>query len=168
MRWKKFRKLQAQYPFLEHDLGWGCVLPKIKKFVRTKVDYIAFRPFDELELNAKPVSTGTPLQSDYVHVKMVEYYKTVDYHLIFHIEGEEQGARLRYVTDQIGDGSIQAHIDDVTKWFEGCELFRGKKLIWERVIKQATSGSTLMGMSNMSLEIYEFPPTLNPAQQKVA
>lgn len=156
MKWKKFRELQAQYPFLAHDLNWRGVLRDTKEFVRTKVGFIAFRPFEKLDLSAKHSSSSTPLKSDYVHVKM-ECYRAVEYQLSFHVEGEGDGTRLRYVTTDIGDGSIQAHIDDVTRWFEGCEVFRGKQLIWERIVKRTVSGSSHAGLTDMSLEIYLFP-----------
>jgi len=156
MKWKKFLELQAQYPFLAYDLNWRGALRNPKEFVRTKVGFIAFRPFKRLDLSAKYSSSGTPLKSEYVHVKM-ECYKSVEYQLRFHVEGEDDSIRLRYVTTDIGDGSIQAHIDDVTRWFEGCEVFRCKQLIWERVIKRTVSGSSHAGLTNMSLEIYLFP-----------
>lgn len=175
MKWKKFREIQAQYPFLSHDLNWRGVLRDTKEFVRTKVGFIAFRPFEKLDLFAKQSSSGTPLKSNYVHVKM-ECYKAVEYQLSFHVEGEDNSARLRYVTTDIGDGSIQAHIDDVTRWFEGCEVFRGKQLVWERVVKRTVRGSSHAGLTDMSLEIYLFPrfyrfkpmtrtplPSVNPA-----
>ncbi|HEU0080501.1 MAG TPA: hypothetical protein VFQ72_00535 [Candidatus Paceibacterota bacterium] len=156
MKWKKFCELQAQYPFLAHDLNWRGVLRDTKEFVRTKVGFIAFRPFEKLDLSASSSSRGTPLKSDYVHVKM-ECYTAVEYQLSFHVEGEGDGTRMRYVTTDIGDGSIQAHIDDVTRWFEGCEVFRGKQLVWERVVKRTVSGSSYAGLTDMSLEIYPFP-----------
>ncbi len=156
MKWKKFLELQAQHPFLGHDLNWRGVLRGYKEFVRTKVSFIAFRPFDKLDLTAKTASSGTPLKSYNVHVKM-ECYKAVEYQLNFHVEGEDNVTRLRYVTTDIGDGSIQAHIDDVIRWFEGCEDFRDKQLIWERVVKRTVSGSSHVGLTDMSLEIYLFP-----------
>ena len=156
MKWKKFLELQAQHPFLGNDLNWRGVLRNHKEFVRTKVGFIAFRPFDKLDLAAKAASSGTLLKSNYVHVK-IECYQAVEYQLSFHVEGEADGTRLRYVTTDVGDGSIQAHIDDVIRWFEGCEVFRGKQLIWERVVKRTVSGSSHVGLTNMSLEIYLFP-----------
>lgn len=157
MKWKKFCELQAQYPFLVDDLSWrGVLLGETKEFVRTKVSFIAFRPFEKPDLSAKYSSSGTPLKSNYVHVKM-ECYKSVEYQLSFHVEGEDDGTRLRYVATDIGDGSIQAHIDDVTRWFESCEDFHSKQLVWERIVKRTLSGSSHTGLTNMSLEIYLFP-----------
>lgn len=156
MKWKKFLELQTQHPYLEKDL-YGMGGPqKRKEFVRTKVGFIAFRPFEKLDMSARYTSSGTPLKSNYVHVKM-ECYEATDYRIVCHVEGEEDGTRLRYVTTDIGDGSVQAHIDDLTKWFEGCEVFRGKQLVWERVIKKTVSGSSHVGLSIMNLEIYLFP-----------
>ena len=156
MKWNKFQELQAQYPFLVHDLSWRGVMHGTKQFIRTKVGFIAFRPFEKLDLSAKYSSSFTPLKSKHVHIEM-GCYKAVEYQLSFHVEGEDDGTRLRYVTTDIGDGSIQDHIDDVTKWFEGCEVFRGKQLIWERVVKRTVSGSSHAGLTEMNLEIYLFP-----------
>jgi len=157
MKWAKFVALRAQYPFIAGDLCFRGTLRSDKEFIRTKVGFIAFRPFEKLDLSAKHSSSGTPLKSKYRHVRM-ECWEAVDYDIRFHVEGEDEGTRLRYVTTDVGDGSIQAHIDAVIEWFNNCEAFRGKQLIWERVVKRTTSGSGYIGLSKMSLEIYEFPP----------
>lgn len=156
MKWKKFLALQAQHPFLGHDLNWRGVLKDPREFVRTKVGFIAFRPFDKLNLAAKAASSSTLLKSNNVH-RTMECYQAIEYQLRFHVEGEADRTRLRYVTTDVGNGSIQAHIDDVTRWFEGCEVFRGRQLIWERIVKRTLSGSSHFGLTDMSLEIYLFP-----------
>jgi hypothetical protein len=156
MKWKKFRDLQAQYPFLAKDLNWRGVQRDSKEFVRTKIGFITFRPFESLNLAARHSSSSTPLRSNYSNVEM-ECYTATEYQLCFHVEGEQEVTRGRFVTTDVGDGSIQAHIDDVTKWFEGCEVFRGKQLIWERVVKRTVNGSSHVGLSQMNLEIYLFP-----------
>lgn len=160
MKYGKFLDLVARYPFISHDLMWRGVLcnPKeVKEFVRRKVGFIAFRPFEKLDLSARHLSSGTPLVSNYAHVRM-ECYKATEYQLSFHVEGEPGGSRGRFVSTDVDDGSIQAHIDDVTRWFESCEAFRGKRLIWERAIKRMVSGSSHVGLTEMDLEIYLFPP----------
>jgi hypothetical protein len=157
MKWHKFLELNAKYPFLASDLCWRGTLRNDKEFVRTKVGFIAFRPFEKLDLSTTESSSSTPLKSNYVHVRM-ECYRATYYQIRFHVEGEAEGTRLRFVTTDIGDGSIQTHIDDVTNWFASCEVFRGKHLVWERVVKRTVSGSSHVGLSKMDLEIYEFPP----------
>ena len=154
MKWSKFLQLCARHPFIVSDLNWGGEANK--EFVRTKVGFIACRPFESLDLSTKESSSSTPLKSEYRFVKM-ECYKVTQYELYFHVEGEGRGTRLRYVGPNIGDGSIQAHIDEIIDWFEDCEVFRGKQLIWERVIKRTMSGSSYAGMTQMNLEIYLFP-----------
>jgi hypothetical protein len=162
MKWNKFMALQSQYPFLANDLSWRGVLRDTKEFVRKKIGYIAFRPFETLDLTSKATSSITVLKSAFRYTQM-ESYTSVEYQISFHVEGEgkhEGGSgvdRLRYVTSEVGDGSIQAHIDDVTAWFTSCEAFNGKQLIWERVVKRTVSGSSHVGLSNMNLEIYVFP-----------
>lgn len=141
MKWNKFLGLQRQHPFLAQDLNWRGVLPNMKEFVRTKVNYIAFRPFESLDLYTGP-SSGTSGTS------------AVEYQLVFHVEGEYDNARLRDVTTD----SIQAHIDMVMLLFETCEDFRGKQLIWERIVKRTVRGSVNTGLlTGMDLEIYLFP-----------
>jgi hypothetical protein len=156
MKWEKFRKLQAQHPHLAYDLNWRGVLRDEKEFVKKRIGFIAFRPFEALDLSAKYVSSSTPLKTNFIYVKM-ECYQAIEYQISFHVEGEDEGTRLRHVATDKGDGSIQAHIDDLTAWFEGCEEFRGKQLVWERVVKRTVSGSGHTGVSNMNLEIYPFP-----------
>lgn len=148
MKYKKFLDLNNQYPSLARDLSWRGVLRNLKEFVKKKVGFIAYRPFEKLDLTAKEESIASPLKC----------YKLTQYELHFHVEGEGEGTRLRHVSPGIGDGSIQAHIDEITKWFDGCETFRGKQLIWERAIKRTVSGSSHAGVTEMNLEIYLFPP----------
>ena len=156
MKWNKFQEKLQKYPFLEQDLIWRSPSRFTKEFVRTKVGYIAFRLFETLDMSAVGSSIGTPLESKYIHAKE-ECYHNVDYQISFHIEGEDDGARLRYVTDDEGKIGIQAHIDDIQQWFDSCFGFKDKQLVWERVIKRTTRGSSRAGLTEMNLEIYMFP-----------
>jgi hypothetical protein len=156
MKWNKFCALQAKHPSLARDLRLHGDERIDKEFVRKKIDFIAFRPFEGLELSAKPSSSGIPLKSNYPNVT-VESYESVNYSIVFHVEGENDGTRLRFVADDIGDGSIQAHIDEIATWFNSCDAFCGKQLIWERVVKKSIRGSSLVGMTSIRLEIYTFP-----------
>lgn len=158
MKWKNFRDLSARYPYLAHDIKWRITLAAsdVKQFVRTKVDYIAFRPFSTLDLSSKDTRHSTPLTHDDNGVSM-ESYVVIEYQLFFHAEGEDDIPRSRYLSSDIGDGSIQAHIDDVSKWFERCGEYRDLQLIWDRVVKRVVRGSSYTGLTSMSLEIYPFP-----------
>ncbi len=158
MKWNKFQEMMYRHPFLVDDLNSVGIVKKgkeIKEFVRTRVGFIAFRPFEKLDLASKTVSNGERLPSDYVYAKL-ERFTRVDYDLMFHHEGEPEGSRGRNVFSDKGDGSIQAHIDDVTKQFETLEHYRGKQLIWDRVIKRTLHGSSHMP-AKIDLEIYLFP-----------
>lgn len=159
MKWNKFHKLATQYPFLAHDLVWrGSAPSDIKQFVREKVGFIAFRPFEALDLSSKSTSSSTPLKSQYRHTQM-ESYQVVEYQLNYHVDadGTDGCGRLGYVTPSLGDGSIQAHIDDTMEWLEECDVFKGKQLVWERVVKRTTRGSSHSGLTSMNLEVYLFP-----------
>lgn len=158
MKWKKFVELRARYPFVESDvLQSSGYVSDIREFVRQKVGFIAFRPFEKLDLTTKPSWSDMPLKSEYAFVKMASY-QAVEYSLIFHVEGEKPGSRLRDIHNDVGDGSIQAHIDHIMEWFNGCEVFNGKQLIWERVIRRTRSGSSHVGLTEVNLEIFLFPP----------
>lgn len=167
MKWKKFLELQARNPSLLHDLQWRVVLAgrEIREFVRTKVGFIAYRPFEKLDLNTKPPMDITRLDRTYACVP-AESYVGVEYDLIFHYEGEAPGSCGRIVTSNsmdVGDGSIQAHIDSITRWFESnIKAFQGKRIVWERVIKRTVSGGIYTGLASMNLEIYLFPPAYSP------
>jgi hypothetical protein len=156
MKWKKFLGLLAEYPFLDRDLVWRNTADDLKKFVCTKVGYIAFRPFEKLDLSAKYAEKSSPLPTKYQYVRMSSYEVT-QYEISFHIEGEADGTRYRHVDGDRGDGSIQAHIDQLMEWFQNCEAFDGKQLIWERIIKRTVKGSSYAGITEMNLEIYLFP-----------
>jgi hypothetical protein len=156
MKWKKYIERLAQFPHLADDLTWRGRRNDNREFIRTKVGFIAPRPFENLDLSATLSSTGTSLSSDYVHARL-RCYKATEYQISFRIEGMNDVTYLRHVDPGVGDGSIQAHIDDLTKWFKGCEAFRGKHLIWERVVKRTVSGSSYAGLTEMNLEIYLFP-----------
>ncbi len=156
MKWKKYRDLQVKCPFIADDLCWGFIYPNTKDFVRTRISFIAFRPFESLDLSAKQTSTRS-LGGDCTSSE-IPCCKTVDYKVVFHVQFEENATRLFQVTDDKGDGSIQAHIDDVTTWFDSQEEFVGKQLVWDRVVKR-TANRVLQTrqITNMSLEIYLFP-----------
>lgn len=149
MKWKKFLELQKRHPFIEQDLKWRGDLLDTKEFVRKKVSFIAFRPFDSLDLCSKS-TLMTP-------VNWNSHSNVVHYHLSFHIEGEEYGTNFRHVNGSVGDGSIQAQIDDATKWLENEKEFDGRQLVWERVVRTTMRVGTITGLTEMSLEIYLFP-----------
>lgn len=156
MKWRKFSDLQRRHPFIMDYLTWNGSFCGNKEFVQERVGFIAFRPFDKLSLSEKDSSSGTSLPSEYQHVQM-ERYEIVQYRLVFHVEFEPDGSRQRFLGTDIGDGSLQAHIDDVTEWFQNCRDFDDKQLVWERVVKYTVTGSTRRGISEMNLEIYPFP-----------
>lgn len=156
MKWRTFSALQRRHLFIKDDLTWNGSSHGNKEFVQERVGFIAFRPFDKLSLSEKNSSSSTPLPSEYRHVQM-EWYKSVQYRLVFHVEFEPDGSRQRFLGTDIGDGSLQAHIDDVTEWFQSCRAFDDKQLVWERVVKYTVTGSTRRGISEMNLEIYPFP-----------
>ena len=159
MKWKKFEELAILHPYVYRDLQFHAGSRVMKELVRTKVGFIAFRPFDKLDLTAKSESRSEPFRRNNPHC-IKSHYESVEYIVSFHVEGEREDSRLRFVGPLDG-GRIQDCIDHLVEWFEGCESFRGKKLIWERVTKRSVSGSWHL-VSNINLEIYPFPPDYRP------
>lgn len=160
MKWHKFLQLREKNPQLVHDLMWTNNNRNLKDFVRTTVGFIAYRPFETIDLStARESITSEPMKSEYQFVEMSSW-KTVRYNLWFHVEGEGESTRGRFVGPDIGDGSIQAHIDEIKKWFAGCEVFRGKQLIWERIVKKTVSGSSHAGTTEVNFEIFLFPQVM--------
>lgn len=139
MKWEKFLKLINKHPFIEQDLRHKKnISPTTKEFVKKKVGFIAFRPFESLDLSSRSSSGAS----------------AVEYQLAFRVEGEYDKVRLR----DVGTNSIQFHIDLIMLWAETCEDFLGKQLIWERIVKRTVRGSVNTGLlTGMDLEIYLFP-----------
>lgn len=159
MKWKKFMDLKAKHPFLEQDLDWidEPHQSNLREFVRTKIEFIAFRSFHELDLNMKPVSVSTPIAGSDGQTMTRYYNKTVEYKISFRAEDEADCARRRYVAARFRPDSILDHINEVTAWFEYCDEFHGKQLVWERIVKRTKNGSSHTGITKIKLEIYQFP-----------
>jgi len=129
----------------------------LKEFVRTKVGFIAYRPFETINLlTARESVVSWQMKSDYEFVQM-HSWKAVNYDLWFHVEGEGESTRVRFMSPDIGNGSIQAHMEEISKWFAGSQYFRGKQLIWERIVKKTKSGSSHAGTTEINFEIFLFP-----------
>jgi hypothetical protein len=159
MKWKKFLEIEVKHPTLRRDLGLnGQGQGEVKDFVRTKVDYIAFRPFESLDLLQKSSSSSDELQGLCDSISGSRTYNYVEFALGFHIRLEEDwGTRVRHVDASVGSGSIQAHIDDVLLCFEHDKKLEGKQPFWECITKRTLKGSLRHGLTSMILEIYQFP-----------
>ena len=167
MKWAKFLELKEKYPFIEE-----CILSTsfaserdrqhnrkdCKEFVRTKIGFIAIRPFESLNLAEKGSWRSSPIAGE-EHLKYakMECFESTYFQISFHVEGEPDGSRGRFVYASSELSSIQDHIDEITKWFEGCEAFLGKQLIWEWIARREKSGSSHVTLSQMNVEIYLFP-----------
>jgi hypothetical protein len=160
MKWEKFKELEKKHPYVAHDLVWRSEIKgNLKEFVRTKVGFIAHRPFEKLDLSSTGVSSVEELNSNFLHARMERYVETA-YQISAHVEGEAESSRLRYVSagKHVPDGTIQGHIESLLNWFQDCKNYNGKQLVFERVVKRTLSGSSHCGLTNMNLEIYPFPP----------
>lgn len=157
MKWRKFLEIEAKHPTILRDLGLsGQSRGEVKEFVRTKVDYIAFRQFESLDLLCT-TSSQPDDNSDICDISVHTSFTVVEFSLCFHIQLEEMGTNVRHVDKSVGMGSIQEHIDDVISCFEHDKKLEGKRPSWEYVVKRTSKGSLYHGLSSLHLEIYQFP-----------
>src|SRR5581483_5232841 len=95
MKWANFRDIRLQNrwlddPHVRRVMAWHFSLDDLREFIRKKVSFIAFRPFEKLDLKAK-------------RFEMREGQDAwVNYFLFFHFEGHpEQQMRADTVAEMI-------------------------------------------------------------------
>lgn len=156
MKWQKFLHMQQKHPFIMNVFDSQGNLEDVKDFVRKKVGYIAFHPFEKLDLSSRGQTISAPVESSDAQSE-ASHFKTVEYQMYFHAPIESGGSGSRLVTHNVGNGSIQAHIDDVMKWVESSDQFRYEQLVWDYVVRRTSRGSTRVGLTNIDIEIFLFP-----------
>ena len=77
----------------------------------------------------------------------------ISYMICFHIRGADRPERLAFPDGE----SIEKRIESLKKWYLECEAFKDTTLVFDRVVKCTITGSSYAGLTNASLEIYEFP-----------
>jgi hypothetical protein len=159
MKYAKFREYSEKYPWLSEVIGFslqGSILLSgvLKEVIRTKIGFITFRPFETLSMEVTESSEGSIIPDErYKHVKM-ERWATIRYYIYFHIRGNENPERIAFPSQ---NSSVGERIEELKKWYLSCEAFKDTTLVFDRVIRLTTTGSSYTGLSNANFEIYEFP-----------
>lgn len=164
MKWHKFRRIREQTPWILWYVGLmdvtaaplnyprGEATRRLRHWVRHHVGYIAFRPFDSLNLDCGNASEGTR-----------EEWVSTTFSVRLHIGGaDEPFGRLRYVTSKVReDGhdetSIRKVMLELQSWHQKCWEKRGNPLSLDAVVKVIQSGSRAHGPRTQSLEIFPIP-----------
>ena len=157
MKYKKYIVRIGQHPWLTGAVRFSLARFNggndcLKEVVRTKVGYIAPRPYEKLDLNAKNSSSSQPLSSKYRFVAM-EMWTSVDYSIHFVVSGDGH-ERIAFLD---GGKTVGQRLDEIKAWFLKCDAFEGQSLIISGIIKQNRSGSSHSGLTNVNFEFYEPP-----------
>ncbi len=178
MKWNKFVGIFTTYPWLQMHLGspWLVSLPlnvpaeearrQLKEYVRTQLDYIAFRPFDQLDLTA---SNG----GDHERITHPKYPNNVfirgegiDYMIRLHIDGPDRPfERARHIDTTIADA-----ITDLVEWHGEYWGPRKCPLRLGAIVKRVSRGNDVTQFRRQHLEVYLFPSDfdLSPFKRQVA
>lgn len=149
MKMKNYLRLVQRHPFVADDMT-RIFGNDPRERVRTEVEYIAFRPFETLDLNAK----STPLHK-FTNTGVDEHYEHVTYCLVYHVEDESAGEHQMYAV--FNSFSIEGQIESIMRMFEGHAEYATKQMVWERVIKRVTRGTHATSVQRNTFEVYLFP-----------
>jgi hypothetical protein len=162
MKWNKFQLIVRQYPWiLDMVTGWldlgslkdqpvdnprrvALVERKLKEEVRKGIEYIAFRPFDKLDLSLEP----TPYDPNNREWTMFD----VDYHVGYE---ENPGSRWRSVSD---GKSIKQFVEEL-RASEGAEAYANDKVfVIDRILRiDVHLVDAFEGTGPISVQIYPCP-----------
>lgn len=154
MKWKKFQELVKRYPFVASDVGLLDVsLANNKQFVRRHVGFIAFRPFESLDLNShstfKVVPTETsPTTPPSYRFEMVEYSICVTF-------GDKTG---RITLNTPNSPTIKEAIEKFDTFYETRVGVDEQSVDWKHVVRKSVRGNSDAHLvTEMNIEIYPFP-----------
>jgi hypothetical protein len=156
MRWENFVKFAALNLRLGPCLDWhigpamlrcGGSHPEFTRqsWVEQKVEYVAVRPFESLDVNAKDAK-GSGMNVFYI--------------LWFHIGGEERPySRLRYLYDDGPDTTIRQLIDGLIVWHSEYWALQpcNPQLILDAVVRHTTKWSPGEKYYRESVEFFLIP-----------
>ncbi|MFC1598462.1 hypothetical protein ACFL2U_00400 [Patescibacteria group bacterium] len=156
MKWNKFEAILDENPWLRGFVGSSKVISALnnypadkakamlKEWVRTRINFVAFRPFESLNILETNMRNGNGPDYTWVHYK-----------ILLHIEGEAFAYRARSVAWDVEEDedetSIRKVIEHLITWHQLYWAKQGKGLIFDAVIKE-TGNET-----SRSLEIFRFP-----------
>jgi|GEM_PF-7100046 hypothetical protein len=168
MKWQKFRKLQERHSWILSVLGFDDLVghPKvsesevrarIRRFATGKLDYIAFRPFDGLDLQ-KVRNDG---RNTFVHAAVTEKYLGGDpecwykesWQIFWHLADRTENQQ----GDLVEWKSLGQKIEETKKWWLDHIRIDPVSLTLDRIVKVASSGRG-DDTTKVSVEIYNFEP----------
>jgi hypothetical protein len=170
MKWNKFEILAANQPWIVGmvdtneqliDPATGrrdiTKLGKLREFVRHKLGYVAFRPFNRLNLEEK--RGWYESQTSFDHAIRCEPYLGGDFDTWYEVEWTvltHNGAGITSDWSVRDDTSILDTIQAIkTRNDEG---FLGEgDLSFDFVVRTSTEGTKLEGLTEMTVEVYRFP-----------
>ena len=168
MKWSKFRKLKGEYPWLEQTIDSCGILERdgishgeaqeiLRRMVRQKLTFIAFRPFERLELDVERNDGRNTAEyafaTDTYFDGNPQALYIEDWELVWHI-----GDRLDPRGRSIEWKSIRQEIDEAKDWHRRNFNPDDEAITFDRVLKWTMRGNTRDTVSEMSLEIFPFPP----------
>ena len=173
MRWKKFHSILEQNPRLIHHIGnpgLACAYylnssskkaeKVLKKWVQKHLDFIAFRPFEELDLRSE-----NSINTEYIQVPDPErpvafLWARTTYTVFFHIEGENEAPfRSRSVLFRHDDAfntkefSVREVILRIIAQYYLQWAKEGKEVHWDAVLKDTRHGDE-EGTTHQKIEIF--------------
>ena len=158
MKYAKYVSLVEQHPWLSEAIRF-CLCRfttgsngNMKEIVRTKIGFVAPRPYNSLALLGKDASSSQTLPSPYKYA-VLEKWSSVNYSVHFQISGD---AHERIVFPDGGRTVVQL-MEEVKEWFLKCESFKDQTMVILGIIKQSRSGSSHTGLTNVNIEFYEPP-----------
>ncbi len=165
MKWQKFEQILTENPWIQYHIGspWLRSLPanvpadearkQLREYVRVHVDYIAFRPFADLNFNwtNREEYTEVP-HPTYRNMKFWRGTRR-DLSIRFHIEGPDQPfERLRYVDSHVGKEMVS-----IAEWHSKYWAKQGCALRIGAVVAIESQSNDVTKFSRQRLEIYPFP-----------
>jgi hypothetical protein len=168
MKPHKFEQIAQDHPWLlQYISGWftpgsdarACVrhLPEshpqwiaakqrwLKGVVREEIEYIAFRPFDALDLTLRETY---PYGSDGV-------YRASLFSIYFHQGGEVPYSRMQCMPG--GDRDI-GNFFDYLRVIEGSKaVMSGRAFIYDAVVREDVSVIDATGKGTITIQVYEVP-----------
>lgn len=165
MKWNKFVKVLEANPWFQWHVGPPALvsLPlnvpadaaqrKLKDYIRTQVNYVAFRTWDNLDLNSRNTENLIKRPHPKYRNLTVAHGTSVEYVLRFHIEGNEEAFhRIRHIETSIADS-----IQHLVTWHAECWALQNKNLRLDAVVKITSHWNEESKFNRQEFEVYEFP-----------
>ena len=165
MKWQKYVEVTEANPWIQWHIGPPMLqslslnVPtekacrQFREYIRTKVDYVAFRPFETL--NFEWTNCEEFHQVHNPKYQNVKFWEDTDRHILirFHIEGPDLPfARIRYVDSHVGREMV-----NIAKWHSEYWAKQGCRLVMGAVVVVETDSNSMTLFSRQRIQIYPFP-----------